>query len=177
MQFRVLAQAIELGEGDALPTEFRLFKVGVNESTKGPTVWDARAAELVMSKYARRGVPGTIDLNHDSLDPATRRARRDACDALGSYRLELRNGELWMVDIKFNAEGTERLLARKQRFFSPAFLYDPKTDQAVELINVALVADPATYDAQPLIAASSAGTMPVNMATRIAARAFMQTRK
>lgn len=172
MQLRALTQAIELGTDDALPTEFRLFKCGVNPSTKGPTVWDEKSAARVMAVYARRGVDGMIDLNHDSIDPATRRARKDAADAMGYYNLELRNGELWMVNIRFNAEGAERLRSRKQRFFSPTFFYDPKDDSVVELVNVALTADPATYDAQPLIAASGTGRVPVNVQTRALARAL-----
>lgn len=171
---RRLAREIVFQEGEPLPTEFRLFKVGLNETTKGPTLWDAKAAELVMAEYARRGVSGVIDLNHDSLDPMTRRMRKDAADAMGAYELELRNGELWMTNIRFNPEGEERLRMRKQRFFSPAVFCESETDRVVELINVALTADPATYDARPLIAASRAVSL--NVQTRALARAIATKR-
>jgi len=167
---RTFAREIDIGEGDTLPTEFCLLKHGVNETSKGSILFDDAAASSVMSEYARGGVELPIDLNHEMLDPQTMRVRRDAGDALGWFKLELRGKDLWMTNIRWNDEGRERLLKRKQRYFSPAVMH-LENAQAVELINVALVARPATYNTRPLIAASRS-SVPVNETTRARARAL-----
>ncbi len=169
--FKTFARAIELGEGDTLPTEFLVLHAGVNETSKGPIVFDDEAARNVMAEYARGGVDLPIDLNHEMLDAQTMRLRRDAGDALGWFNLELRGKDLWMTNIRWNAEGRERLLSRKQRYFSPAVSHLKDSDRAEELVNVALVARPATYDARPLIAASRSARVPINEKTRALARA------
>ncbi len=156
LTFSTLAQTIDLGAGDTPPTEFLILKAGVNETSKGPVIFDAAAAEAVMAAYTRDGVDLPIDLNHEMLD-GTARFRRDAGDALGWFNLEVRNGDLWMTNIRWTPEGKDRLLSRKQRYFSPAVMHPPGADNAVKLVNVALVAMPATYDARPLIAASRIG--------------------
>ena len=172
--FRTFSRVIELGEGDALPTEFLILKAGVNETSKGPVIFDAAAATSVMAEYARGGVDLPIDLHHEMLDEKIMRMRRDAGDALGWFNLEVRGGDLWMTNIRWNPEGRERLLARKQRYFSPAVSHLQNSDRAVELLNVALVARPATYDARPLIAASRACGL--NDATQKLAREFLKER-
>lgn len=155
---RQLALRSDLGDFDAdapMPTEFRIFGPGVNGTTKGPDVFDQAAARAVMTEYARQGVDQMIDLNHDSLDPATRRQRADAGDAMGWYRLQLRgDGSLWAVDVRWTPEGEARLRAKKQRYISPAFLRDKKSGRVLEMINCALVGMPATHNMQALVAAS-----------------------
>lgn len=145
--------AIEL-DGDALPTEFRIFAAGVNETSKGPSLFDAEAAKAVMAAYEKHGVDLMIDLNHDSLGDA-RMTRADAEDARGWFKLELRNGELWAVDVKWTDDGAERLRSKKQRYISPAFFQDEKSGRVEEIVNVAICAMPATHGAAPLVAASA----------------------
>lgn len=134
-----------------LPSEFRIFASGNNPSSKGLTIFDAVAAQAVMSAYQRQGVDYTIDLEHLSLEGDS--SRPDAADARGWFKLELRNGELWAVDVRWTPDGERRLREKTQRYISPAFYQDEK-GRAVELINVALVAMPATYNAPALVAAS-----------------------
>jgi phage I-like protein len=138
-------------EGNGPPTEFLIFKAGVNESSKGPTLFDAEAAAAVMAVFEREGTDLMIDLNHESLDAPI---REDSGDARGWCRLELRAGELWAVDVRWTPDGARRLNEGTQKYTSPAFEQDPKTKRAMRMLNVALVAMPATYYAQPLIAAS-----------------------
>lgn len=153
----VLLSALDVG--DTLPTEFRIFRSGVNESSKGSDVFDEHAARAVMTEYAKQGVDLMIDLNHDSLDPATRRQRKDAGDAMGWFKVELRDdGSLWATDVRWTPEGEERLRAKKQRYISPAFLVEKKTRRVSELINIALVGMPATHGAEPLVMASRVET-------------------
>ena len=86
------------------PTEIRIFRAGSNPSTKGDYKFTATSAALVMSQFEKMGRRVTWDYDHGSL-------RKDAIDpsksakSAGSGRLELRAGELWMVDIEWTPEG------------------------------------------------------------------------
>ncbi|MFA5706636.1 MAG: phage protease, partial [Candidatus Neomarinimicrobiota bacterium] len=151
-----------VGAGDDLPAAFRLFAVGVNESTKGPTLFDAAAAESVMRAFAAGGVDLTIDLEHDSLSEAARAARSDAGDARGWFSLEVRDGELWAVNVTWTPDGERRLRERTQRYVSPAFRVDDE-DRVIEVVNVALCSMPATLGAVPLVASRG---IPANTETR-----------
>lgn len=146
----VLLDALSGGADSAPPSEFRLFKAGVNETDKGSFVFDRAAANRVMSMYRQRGVDMAIDLEHLSLDP---KALHYNPDAMGWFGLEDRNGELWAVNVRWNDEGMRRLNAKTQRYISPAFL-DDGADRIDRVFNIALVAQPATHQTQPLIAAS-----------------------
>jgi hypothetical protein len=152
----VLSKVLTLGGGafdsDAPPSEIRLFKAGINETTKGEFLFDAKAAEMVMAAAKARGqVEYSIDLEHLSLDPE---ARHFNPDALGHFRLEVRSdGSLWAVNVTFNPEGRRRLSERTQRYVSPAFLTDDD-NRVTEIHNIALVATPATQDTPALVAAN-----------------------
>lgn len=137
------------------PTEFRIFRAGVNATSKGETLFDAEAAAAVMANYTREGHDLMVDLEHHALE-ADASARADAADARGWFKLEMRSGELWAVDVKWTPDGVRRLSERTQRYISPAFRQDTKTNRVVSLLNVALCAMPATYSAAPLVAASKA---------------------
>jgi phage I-like protein len=141
-------------DGSPLPTEFRIFRAGSNPSTKGPDVFDAEAARLVMAEYRKQGVDLPIDLEHNSIDREVKARRSDATDAMGWFKLEMRGGDLWAVNVRWTAEGERRLRAKSQRYISPAFMADKKTRRVVELVNCALVAQPATHNARELVAAS-----------------------
>jgi len=152
----VALSVVDVGADAPLPERFRLFRAGVNETTKGPLLFDAAAAAAVLAAFERGGVDLMIDLAHDSLDPAAHAARDDADDARGWFRLAVRDGELWAVDVTWTADGERRLRSRTQRYVSPAVLLEPTEDGAdrvVEVINCALCSMPATLDAMPLVAA------------------------
>lgn len=139
--------------GDELPTRFRIFSAGMNETSKGPVLFDKEAAAMVMGQYAKEGVDIMIDLEHQSLD-ADDRSRPDAPDARGWLKLNVTSeGELWAESVTWTADGKERVLGKKQRYISPVVATD-KNDRARYILNVALVAAPATHNAQALIAAS-----------------------
>lgn len=129
-------------DAQLLPVEFRIFSAGVNESTNGPALFDDAAAARVMATYQAHGVRLMIDLEHKSLDG-------EDCDARGWFDLEMRNGELWAVNVVWTPDGARRIAEGTQRYISPAFDRD---DEMGWLINVALVAMPATLGASPLIA-------------------------
>jgi Mu-like prophage I protein len=139
--------------GDEAPSEFRIFTAGWNKTSKGSFLFDATAARMVMSEYALHGADGMIDLEHLSLED-TQQSRNFDPDARGWYRLELRNGELWAVDVKWTPDGVARLSDKRQRYISPAFMADPKTKRITSLLNVAITALPATHGLTPLVAAT-----------------------
>jgi hypothetical protein len=152
--------ALDVGAGDPLPTEFRIFAAGWNETTKGRALFDAEAAASVMAAYTAHGVDLVIDLNHDSLDRNALAMRADASDARGWFKLELRAGELWAVDVRWTPDGERRLREKTQRYISPAFaeskhLGMPDDARPRKLANAALCAAPATHNAPALVAASA----------------------
>jgi phage I-like protein len=141
-------------ESADLPTEFRLFAVGSNGSTSGPSLWDEKAAASVLAHAKERaGVRYVIDLEHRSLDDQARALTKDATDAMGWFDLEVRNGELWAVNLSWGEEGAERLRSKRQVYFSPAF-YTDEEGRVTEIVNVALTSMPATHGLAPLVAAS-----------------------
>jgi phage I-like protein len=154
---------------EPLPTEFRIFGPGVNESTKGLALFDAQAAADVMAAFQREGVDLMVDLNHESLDLPV---RPDSGDARGWFQLAVRNGELWAVNVRWTPDGERRLREGVQKYISPAFARNKETKRVAKVLNVALVAMPATYNAQPLIAASR-----ITITPAARARAYLLLRK
>lgn len=138
-------------ETASLPTEFLLFRKGENPSTKGSVVFDQRAADLVMAAYRRHGTRLMIDLEHQALFGLG----GDAGDARGWADVELRSGSLYATNVEWTPDGARRLRERTQLYTSPAFLIemgerDP-LPRAIELINVAITALPATHGLAPLM--------------------------
>jgi phage I-like protein len=135
------------------PAEFLIFRAGINPTTKGPALFDEEAAKSVMTAYEQEGVDLMVDLEHQALD-ATDRSRADAPDARAWFNLAVRNGELWAVNVRWTPDGERRLRERTQRYISPAFYMNEESSRVEALINVAICAMPATFNAQPLVAAS-----------------------
>ena len=145
---------IVIGADGKLPSEVRVFTSGTNETEKGPFLFDAKAADLVMAHQAAAGsVDRMIDLEHLSLEDPETSANYDP-DARAWCRLEVRDGELWLVNITWTPDGIERLTSRKQRYLSPAFPTD-NDGRITKIVNIALTALPATHNAVPLVAASA----------------------
>ena len=137
--------------GEKPPREFRIFKFGWNRTSKGEFLFDEKAAKSVMSAFKLAGIDGMIDLEHLSIDPD---AKHYDPDSRGAYQLEVRDGDLWAVDVKWTPEGAERLTEKRQRYVSPFFTYSTESRRIEELYNIAICAIPATYEAPALIAAS-----------------------
>lgn len=151
--FEVVALAAELSPGadGAPPTEFRIFRAGMNETSKGQFLFDEQAAKLVMDRFSREGVDMIADLEHLSLDSDS--PSYDP-DARAHFRLEVRAGELWACGVTWSPDGVRRLSEKTQRYISPVAARDPDTKRVLGIFNVGLVAQPATYHAQALVAAS-----------------------
>lgn len=147
-------------EGGKLPTEFRIFREGLNETDNGPVTFDAAAAAAVMEAYRAHGVDLQIDLEHLSVAPAlvTGDARNFDPDARGWCQLELRGGELWAVNVTWTEDGAARLRARKQRYVSPAIRFDGDR-RVVKILNLAITGMPATHEAVALVASARGEAM------------------
>jgi phage I-like protein len=137
--------------GDTPPREFRIFKKGENETTHGTFLFDDAAALSVMAAYAEHGIDIAIDREHLSLD---QKAPNYDPDARGWCNLELRDGELWAVNVRWTPDGEARLRNKTQRYISPVFTFSKDNHRILALYNIAMCAIPATHEAPPLIAAS-----------------------
>jgi phage I-like protein len=157
-------RAFAIDAGDAPPTEFRIFKAGENALTKGTFTFTAASAAAIMSAYQTHGVDMMIDLEHEAVSGEPVRA--DSRDARGWFGLEVRAGELWAVNVRWTEDGARRLASKTQRYISPAFGVDTKTNEIVDLVNCALVAMPATHDAPALVAASARAHAPMSEADK-----------
>ncbi len=139
--------------GGEPPTEFRIFTAGQVETTKGTFTFDSDSATSVMAEYAKHGIDLMIDYDHASLasmsiDPA------QAGKAAGWFNLEVRNGELWAVNVRWTPPAADALRRKEWRFMSPAFGTD-ESGHVTDLLNVAITNLPATRKLQPLMAASA----------------------
>lgn len=140
------------GEGDQVPTEFRIFSMGVNESEKGSFLFDSLAADSVMDEYRRHDKPMLLDFNHGTTYAAP---TPEQAISAGEFVPEVRADGLWATGIKWTDRAAAALKAREYRLFSPYFEHDPKTRRVLRLINVALTNLPALDGIAPLMAASA----------------------
>ncbi len=145
------AYQIELPAGTEPPREFLIFRAGVNKTRKGEFLFDEAAAAAVMAAYAEHGVDVMLDLEHLSLD---QESNGYDPDARGWAKLELRNGELWAVNVTWTPDGAQRLAEKRQRYVSPVFDVEIESRRVVAIFNIAITALPATDEAPALVAAS-----------------------
>lgn len=141
--------AIEVSEGKPLPSEFRIFREGLNPSDRGPDepfIFDEKSAALIMADFSASGTDMMLDLEHAATDEDTIKLRSDATDAMCWFKLAVRDGELWAVGADWTPEGERRVRNKLQRYLSPTFLTD-KDGRVTALYNVALVSRPGLYSA------------------------------
>ncbi len=138
--------------GTTPPTEFRIFPRGEFSTTKGNFVFDAASAKSVLAHWKEHGIGLSLDYEHASLEDAGQIA--SGAPAAGWYDLEVRDGELWAVNVRWTPRAAEYLKDREYRYYSPAFATDGK-GHVTRLINVALTNLPATDDLPALVAAKA----------------------
>jgi phage I-like protein len=166
LRFGALSTRLDVGEGEALPSEFRLFKFGENPTSKGVFILTPESAAACMAQYKLEGTRQIVDLEHDSLNNEARIARSDAADARALYSLELRADGIWATNVVWNPDGERRLREKTQPYISPAFHHD---DSGVvwAIVNAAMCSMPATYNALPLVAASRGATGAPDVACQV----------
>lgn len=142
-----------------VPTAFRVLRAGVNKTEKGEFLFDDQAAADVMAAYAAKGLDKVqIDYEHQSVQPppAGGDARKPAA---GWFKPEIRNGELWAVDLAWT-ETAARMLAPDKgapeyRYYSPILFFDKESRRVTRIKNLALTNDPAMDEIDSLAAASA----------------------
>lgn len=147
------AAPVDLFQGDAErvpPKEFRIFPAGVISTTKGDFLFDDQAAKAVMAAYEQHGVDLTIDYDHHTLAAPMGVKAISA----GWFGLELRNGELWAVNVNWTPPAAQHLANGEYRYFSPLFDYERQSNRITNLINNALTNTPAMDGIDALVAAS-----------------------
>lgn len=154
----VTAPALQLqrlsASPEQLPTEFLLLKAGWNNRTAGAVLFDDKAAASVMADFEAAGVL-PIDLEQQSantsatVDPTAR-------DARGWFRLEVRDGDLFAIDVRWGPDGAARVLEHRQRYAVPNLAYDKETMRVTRVLGAALVNMPALASARPLLVAQEA---------------------
>lgn len=133
------------------PSEFRIFSAGIVDTLKGQFLFDARAAEDVLAAYADHGADLPIDYEHAQVDPFAPPSERKAA---GWFRPEVRDGELWALDVRWTPTAAQAIRDREWRYISPAFLHEDGAPprRVRRLVNVALTNLPATKQLRPLVA-------------------------
>jgi phage I-like protein len=152
LNFRTASLRLDLygNEIRQAPTELCLFKAGINKSEKGEFIFDDESARLVMEKYLERGRELVIDYEHQSIQQPPQKAL-----AAGWFKLEVRNGELYAVDIRWTDQAKAEIEAAQYRYWSPYFRYDERTGRVVDVMNNALTNNPALYGLPAMVAAST----------------------
>lgn len=140
-----------------LPTERLIFPAGDFVTTKGTFLFDAEAAAAVMADWNEwtGGLPqkGSSDYEHDqSKDNIPGHLKLDS----SSYDLELRDGALWTVNIRWTDLAAGMIERREKRFTSPWWLYEKATKRIIRYINFGLVSMPATIAQPELITGAAA---------------------
>ena len=130
------------------PSEFRIFAIGENATSKGTFSLSHEDGLAVMEAFAEHGMDRLpIDIDHGMLGPAHPQSSK----AAGWFVPELRGDGLFATSVQWTPAAVQALKDREFRFLSPAFTVDE--DNAItSLINVALTNLPATKDALPLVA-------------------------
>lgn len=151
MTKRLITLAIELSANGEPPTEFRVFRAGVIETTKGLFKFSPESCARVLSAAAKWANEFPIDYEHASLGAQWAPDPAEAGKAAGWFRPAERDGELWATGVTWTARAAEKLRAREYRYMSPTFTAD-EDGSISELINVALTNLPATHGLDPLVA-------------------------
>jgi len=133
--------------GREAPVEIQLWDVGANPTDYGVHQWTARSAVEVGKRYAERGNPIMLDVEH--LGAVSEGAPTPTA---GYARLEMRAGAPWLV-FDWSDFGREQIETGERRFLSSEYDVDKTTGEIVALYRVSLVADPGTHSARQLATA------------------------
>jgi phage I-like protein len=140
---------------DKLPTEFRLFKMGDNTSTKG--TFRLTAASMARCLATRRHADGRspIDFDHQITHGFF-----GETPAAGWFKLQGRADGLYAVEVEWTPKGAQALRDRTWRYTSPTFLLssgatenDPP--EVVEIVACALTNVPALDNIEPIAASET----------------------
>ena len=140
------------GSAQEAPTEFQLFKTGLNDTEKGTFVFSERSAQSVIAEWKRRGNRLTGDYEHETLLVAKRGGK--AVASCKSWVPEVRADGLWATKAKWTRIAKGEIEDGLYNFVSPLFEYDDASMEVLSIINFGLTNLPARNGIAPLLAAS-----------------------
>ena len=146
-----MSDEVVTAEGNEPPKEFRLFRAGANETTKGVFLFSEESQRSVMDAFSKHGAELPLDYEHKMLEWG---ARADDMIAAGWFLPELRNGELWASNVRWTPKAAAHLRNAEWRYTSPAFVTG-EDGRILELINTAITNLPATHGLDALVAAAA----------------------
>jgi phage I-like protein len=152
-----LSRPIALNEGAEPVDAFCLFTAGEIDTLKGKFLFDDVAARDVMNAYADYGNELPIDYDHAMADPMCGPQERIAA---GWFNLEVREGALWAVNVRWTPRAAKALGDREWRYMSPWFLATSDPRRITRVLNCALTNTPATKHLTPIAASQSVTDTP-----------------
>lgn len=155
------SRALALVEGGNPPTEYLMFGPGVNETVKGPLLFDDDAAALVVAFYESRGRKRLAgDWEHDSMVPSDQRPPEyRGSPASHWFDLEVRPGpELWATNVKWTPSAFAQIQRGEYAHTSPVVRFQKATGRITAVMSSALTNDPATIGQPQLVAATADST-------------------
>lgn len=143
----------------SLPTEFLLWKAGVNETKHGDVVYDASRSDEMRSFDRRPKV--AIDVEHMSLGATT----VEQAEAIGWFVIDFREDGIWATQVEWLDKGQQLLSSKRFRYISPVieFFLDADSGSYTNVIryvlNVAVTNIPATAEPTALVASAQGRSM------------------
>ncbi len=162
------SRALALVEGGNPPTEYLMFGPGVNETVKGPLLFDDDAAALVVAFYESRGRKRLAgDWEHDSMVPPEQRPPEyRGSPASHWFDLEVRPGpELWATNVKWTPSAFAQIQRGEYAHTSPVVRFQKATGRITAVMSSALTNDPATIGQPQLVAATADSTAALSAPT------------
>lgn len=146
----IAALTFELLSGDGgVPTEAHLLPPGPFRAVDGRPFecdgWklDAAIAARVIARAAAQKTDILVDFEHQSLRSEWNGQRVEAAGWI-PRTMEWREAKgLYALNINWVGDTADLIMAKKYRYISTVFLYDPRTGEVLEVISVALTNTPA----------------------------------
>jgi phage I-like protein len=138
----------EVKEG-ALPTRIQLFKAGNNPNSYQETaVYNPELKETILSNQ----------LNQDGRDLYPIDLEHERGASQGWFSLTLDEEGIWADNIQWTKKGTQALLDREFRYYSPTFFTDEEGN-IIQIDSFALTNSPALYGLTPIVASKESKEM------------------
>ena len=144
--------------------EFRIIPAGYFSGVDGRPVggvWSMTAimgAKMVAAAQSRQ-IDYVIDYEHQTMLSET---NGKPAPAAGWFKnLAWRNDGLYVTDARWTAQAKVMLDSEQYRFISPTFLYDKRTFEINELLNISLTNSPALHGLTDLALLKAGNPLPL----------------
>jgi len=139
------------GDQDHAPERFLLFKRGLNYAEGvGEFLVDEESMDSVIAYFKSRDIDLVIDYEHQTLSG-------EKAPAAGWIKAFHKTPEGLEAEVDWTRQGTDFVVAKEYRYFSPVVLISEKTKRAMAIHSVALTNTPKMRDLEPLVAKLTGG--------------------